>query len=122
VVRIIGKVGRHISCRNLFKDLNMLPLPCLYISEVVYRVKSNWEQVKQNEEIHNHYTRQKSDFHTQFCRTTLYKSSCENAGIKLFNKLPNTIKRIERPQEFKRRLQNFLMQHVFYSVDEYMSF
>ena len=122
VVRIIGKVGRHISCRNLFKDLNILPLPCLYISEVVYRVKSNWEQVKQNEETHDHYTCQKADFHTQFCRTTLYRSSCENAGIKLFNKLPNTIKRIERPQEFKRRLQYFLMQHVFYSVDEYMSF
>jgi hypothetical protein len=92
------------------------------MSEVVCRVKSNWEQVKQNEEIHDHYTRQKSDFHTQFCRTTLYKNSCENAGIKLFNKLPNTIKRVERTQEFKRRLQTFLMQHFFYSVDEYMSF
>jgi hypothetical protein len=62
------------------------------------------------------------DFHTQFCGTTLYKSSWENAGIKLFNKLPNTLKKIERPQEFKRRLRYFLMQHVFYSVDEYMSF
>jgi hypothetical protein len=102
VVRIIGKVGQHISCRNLFKDLNILPLPCLYICEVVYRAKSNWEQVKQNEEIHDHYTRQKSDFHTQFCRTTLYKNSWENAGIKLFNKLPNTIKSTERPQKFKK--------------------
>jgi hypothetical protein len=104
LVRIVGKVGRHIPCRNLFKDLIILPLPCLPISEVVCRVKLNWEQVKQNEEIHDHYTRQNSDFHTQFCRNTLYKNSCENAGIKLFNKLPNTIKRIERPQEFKRRL------------------
>jgi hypothetical protein len=26
VVRIIGKVGQHFSCRNLFKDLNILPL------------------------------------------------------------------------------------------------
>jgi hypothetical protein len=39
VVRVTGKVGRHISCRNLFKDLNILPLPCLYISEAVCRVK-----------------------------------------------------------------------------------
>jgi hypothetical protein len=76
----------------------------------------------QNEEIHDNYTHQKSDFHTQFCRTTLYKNSCENVGIKLFNKLPNTIKRTERTQEFKRRLEYFLMQHVFYSVEEYMSF
>jgi hypothetical protein len=65
-------------------------------------VKSNWEQVEKNEEIHDHYTRQKSDFHTQFCRITLYKSSWQNASIKLFNKLPNTLKKIERPQEFKR--------------------
>jgi hypothetical protein len=116
VVRIIGKVGQHSSCRNLFTDLYILPLPCLYISEVVCRVKSNWEQVKQKE-IHDHYTCQKSDFHAQLCRTTVYKNSCENVGIKLFNKLPNTIKRVERTQESKRRLQ-----HVLYSVDKYMFF
>jgi hypothetical protein len=46
----------------------------------------------------------------------------ENAGIKLFSKLPNTIKRTERLQEFKRRVPYLLMQHVFYSVEEYMSF
>ena len=34
VIRITGKVGRHPSCRNLFKDLNTLPLPCLYISRL----------------------------------------------------------------------------------------
>ena len=122
VVRVIGKVGRHISCRSLLKDLNILSLPCLYISEVVYRVKSNCGQVKQNGEIYDYFTRQKSDFHTQFCRTTLYKNSCENAGINLFNKLPHTIKRRERPQETKRRLQNILMQHVFYLVEVYIFF
>jgi hypothetical protein len=30
VVRLMGKVGQPITCRNLFKDLNILPLPCLY--------------------------------------------------------------------------------------------
>jgi hypothetical protein len=35
VLRIIGGTGRHAYCRNLFKNLNILPLPCLYISEVV---------------------------------------------------------------------------------------
>jgi hypothetical protein len=42
-------------------------------------------------------------------------------GIKLYNILPNTIKRLDKMQEFKRRLKYFLMQHTFYSVDEYMS-
>jgi len=75
-----------------------------------------------NEEIHDHDTWQKSDLHTQYYRTTLYKNNYGNVGIKLFNKLPNSLKKVGKPQEFKRRLQKFLMQHVFYSIDEYMSF
>ena len=64
-IRIIGRVGKHISCRKTFKDLNILPLPCLYISEIVYRAGLNREQMAQNEETHDHDTRQKSDLHTQ---------------------------------------------------------
>jgi hypothetical protein len=65
VIRMISKVGQHVSCRNLFKDLNILPLPCLYISKVVCCVKPNLEKMKFNEEVHDHCTRQKSDLHTQ---------------------------------------------------------
>jgi len=53
-----------------------------------------WEQMSQNEEIHDHDTRQKSDLHTQYCRT-IYKNNYGNVGIKLFNKLPNSIKKVK---------------------------
>ena len=59
VIRIMGNVGRHASCRNLFKYLNILPLPCLYISEVVCCVKSSMENVKYNDKVHDHFTHQK---------------------------------------------------------------
>jgi len=121
VLRMIGKAGWHDSCRNIYKDLNILPLPCLYISEVVCCVKSNVEKMKYNEEVQDHCTCKTSDLHTQFCRATFYKNSSANAGIKLYNKLPNTTKRLDNTQEFKRRLKYFLLQHVFYSVDECMS-
>jgi hypothetical protein len=71
---VIGKVGWHISCRNCFKGLNILPLSCIYIREVVCCFKSNLEKMKFNEEVHDHCTRQKSDLHTQYCVTTLLKS------------------------------------------------
>jgi len=74
----------------------------IYISEVVYKAISNGKQTKQNKELHNYKTCQKSDFHTQYCRTNLYKSSYENAGIKLFNKLPDTIKRIKKPMGIQK--------------------
>jgi len=122
VATAINKItGRRASCRNLFKTLNIIPLSYLYIGETVYGIKSNMEKMKYNREIHDHCTRQKSDLHTQFCRTALFKNNSANMGIKLYNKLPNTIKRLDKMQEFKRRLQYFLMQHTFYSVDEYMS-
>ena len=96
VIWITGKEGRHASCRNVFKDLNKLLLPCLYISEVVCCVKSNLEKMKYNKEVHNHCTHQKSDLHTQFWKTTLFKNSSANAGIKLYNKLLNRIKILEK--------------------------
>jgi len=79
------------------------------------------EKMIYNEEVHDHCTHKKSDLHIQFCRTTLLKNSSANMGIKLYNKLPNTIKRLGKIQEFKRRLKYFLLQHIFCSVDEYMS-
>jgi hypothetical protein len=122
VVRVICNVIRSTSCRELFKGLKILPLPCLYISEVVNQVKSNWKQTKLNKDVHFHYTRHNLDIHAQYCRTKLYKNNYENTGIKLFNKLPDSIKRLTKPREFRRQLFRFLLQHVFYSVDEYMSF
>jgi hypothetical protein len=77
--------------------------------------------MKYNREIHDYCTHQKSDLHTQFCRTTLLKNNSTNMGTKLYNKLPNTITRLDKMQEFKRKLKYFLMEHTFYSVDEYMS-
>jgi hypothetical protein len=113
------KSGIHkLSSTNLFKNLNILPLPCLYISEIVCCVKTNMEKMKCNGEIHDHCMCQKLDLHIKFCRTTLLKNSGANVGIKLYNKLPNTIKRLDKIQEVKRRLKYFLLQRTFY---EYMS-
>jgi hypothetical protein len=45
IITIISNVGRNASCRNLFRDLNILPLPCLYMSEVICYTKSNIEKM-----------------------------------------------------------------------------
>jgi hypothetical protein len=83
VIRIISSVGQNVSCRNLFRDLNILPLPYLYISVVICYTKLNVDKMKQNEEIHDLCACHKSDLHVQFSRTTLLKNSVANLGIKL---------------------------------------
>ena len=37
-----------MSCRELFKKLNILPVPCVYIMEMVHYIKINMEGLKQN--------------------------------------------------------------------------
>jgi hypothetical protein len=35
VVRLICSVNRRWSCRELFKSVNILPVPCVYVMETV---------------------------------------------------------------------------------------
>ena len=65
------------------------------------------EKMKHNEEVHDHCTCQNSDLHIQFCRTTLLKNRSTNLGIQLYNKLPNTMKRLEKLQKFKKKTEIF---------------
>ena len=64
----------------------------------------------------------KSDLNAQFCRSNLFRNSIANVGIKLCNKLPNKLKKLEKIQEFKRNLKYFLQQHIFSSVHKYVSY
>jgi hypothetical protein len=83
VIRIISSADQNVSCRNLFRDLNILPVPCLYIIEVICYIKLNIDKMKLNEEIHDLCTGHKSDLHVQFCKTTLLRNSVANSGYQI---------------------------------------
>jgi hypothetical protein len=89
VIRIISGVDRLSSCRQHFKELDLLPLPCMYIFELVYYIKSHFGELDQNSAVHNHNTRQKLNLHVQFCRTNVEKNGVMNMGIRLYNRIPN---------------------------------
>ena len=72
--------------------------------------------------MHDHCMPHKSDLHVQFCRTTLLRNDVANVGTKLYNKLLEKLKKLEKIEEFKRKLKYFLLQHIFFSVDEYLSY
>ena len=113
-------MSRLASCRQLFKDLNLLPLPCMYIFGIVCHVKLRLEKSEQNNVVHNHNTCQKLNLHAQFCRTNAYTKGVLNMGIKLYNKIPNKIRETEKMRQFKKVMRSYLVQHTFYSVEEYM--
>jgi hypothetical protein len=90
--------------------------------EIIYHIKLNKEGLKRNLTRHDHETRHRLDFQTQFYRTDIFKKSINNMGIKVYNKLPNHLKNLENTKSFKKQLKAFLLQRTFYSVDEYLSY
>jgi hypothetical protein len=96
----------------------------MYISEIVWHIKLHLEKLEQNAAITITITitiYQQLNLHVQFCRTNARKKGVMNMGIRLYNKLPNKIREVEEIRQFKRELRSYILQHIFYSVDEYMS-
>jgi hypothetical protein len=50
-MRLINSVGRDTSCRVFITTLNIFPLSCMYITEIVYCVKMSVGRLEQNSGI-----------------------------------------------------------------------
>jgi hypothetical protein len=48
--------------------------------------------MKQNASSQGHNTQSKLTFHVELCNTVLFQNSVVNMGIKLYNKVPESIK------------------------------
>jgi uncharacterized protein YqgQ len=93
VIRLMARVNLGTSCRQLFKELTILTIVSLYISEVTSYLRRHHQSVELNPNIHTYNTRRKMDIHIQSYKTGLYKRSVVNMGSKLYNKLPDYIKK-----------------------------
>jgi hypothetical protein len=66
VIRIISGVSKHTSCRQVFKDYNILSVTCLYILKIVCYIKKHKDSLEQSEQFHNYNMRRKLGLHVQF--------------------------------------------------------
>ena len=120
IIRIITNTGKRESCRQLFKQLQILPLPSQYIYSLLVFVNKNKELFMSNSEIHNINTRYKHNLHLPSTHLTLVQKGVLYSGSKIFNHLPLCIKAHSNdPKRFKTKLKSYLIQHTFYSIDEY---
>lgn len=119
VLRIIKNVPSTYSCRNLFKDYNILTVTSLFIFELCVYVFLNKAKFRQNFMIHHFNTRQRSDFHIPTYNLSITKNAPNILGIKLFNSLPADLKNINNLLRFKKELKKFLVNKSIYSLNEF---
>ena len=120
VICIITNSNRYDTCRPLFKQLHILPLPSQYIFSIHLFVISNKKLFQLNSQVHNIHTRYKENLHPSSTGLTLVQKGVAYTGCKLYNHLPPQIKKVSNNVAlFKTTLKKFLLQYVFYSMDEY---
>ena len=80
------------SCRKLFINLEILPLPSQYIlSLLMIMIRS---QFLANSEIYNINTRQHANFHQPSVNVAKYQKGVYYLGVKVFNALPSDKNRV----------------------------
>jgi len=101
-IRIIEECWNRVSCRNLFKKLQILPLTSQYILSLLMSVVQNKNLFLTNKENHNLDTRQRNNLYLPQANLTIYQKAAYYSGIKIFNNLPLQIKNVaDNQQKFK---------------------
>uniref|UniRef100_A0A1B6GY92 Reverse transcriptase domain-containing protein n=1 Tax=Cuerna arida TaxID=1464854 RepID=A0A1B6GY92_9HEMI len=115
-IRILAGLKPRETCRGAFVELSILTTVSLYILEtIMYAHNSN---LTRGIDVHTHNTRHGSDFTLPVHRSALFEEKPSYMGAKLFNALPADIKRQEH---LKTSLKRWLLQHPFYSIDEFFN-
>jgi hypothetical protein len=90
ITRMMG-VGPTHSCHDLFKKLEILPIPCVYLLSLMSFVMNNCDKFLINNLLYTIGTRNNDPFHVPVSRLLSYQMGVYYSGIKLFNVLPNSI-------------------------------
>jgi len=94
IIRIMIGCKNRVSCRNLFRRLEILPFVSQYILSLMFFVVKNKNLFTLNSQNHTKITRQFNNFYHPITNLTVYQRGVHCMGIKIFNTLPPYIKDI----------------------------
>jgi hypothetical protein len=120
IIIIIANTGRRDSCHQLYKQLQILPLPFQYIFSLLVFVNKNRGLFPSNSEIHYINTRYNYNLHLPSTNLTFLQKGVLYSGSGIYNHLPLNIKMLSNDTKcLKSTLKSYLTEHTFYSLDEY---
>jgi len=114
--------SKTASCRQLFKDLHILPIQSQYIYSILLFVTKNKDQFLSNSQVHKINTKQTSDLYVPIAHLAIYQKGVYYSEIKIYNQLPTVIKDLSGDKnKFNLALKRYLLHNSFYSLEEYFN-
>jgi hypothetical protein len=92
IVRIMAGVRSRHSCRGLFKRVDILPVPCQYVSSLKTFVVDNLGSFQTNSIVCGLNTRNKTQPHRPIASLSFFQKGVPYAAVKIFLSLPTSFK------------------------------
>lgn len=117
IIRILGGLSSHDSCKTTFISRKILTLPCLYLLEAICYIHKYKDNYLTNNRIHDYHTRHAHDLRIAQNDLHITDRGLQYLGKKLYNKLPDVFKTCSY---FKQNVRNYLTEKCFYSIEEFL--
>lgn len=118
-VRAIYNLGSRDSLRELFKKINILTLPSVYILTNIMYIRKNISVFNKNSDIHSLNTRNKHKLMVPGFRLSRTSKSFIGNSIRFYNKIPSHINDLP-DKKFKQIVKRTLASKAYYSIKQYM--
>jgi hypothetical protein len=90
-IRILLWVSPKSSCRESFKNLDILRVPCLYIDALMLVAVKNLNICQTKLSVHGKNTRQQNKLHIPSVRPSSIQRGVYYSSVKIFNQFPQNI-------------------------------
>jgi len=117
-IRCLAGLGYRDSCRTTFKELQILTVVALYISEVILHATSS--NTTQFQDVHQHNTRNATNFKLPVHHLSISSKKPTYKGALYFNTLPEDLRR-EPQKTFRTKLLRWLKDRPFYTEKEFLN-
>lgn len=119
-IRILANIKNTESCKPFFVKYKVLTLTCIYILEVSKFVRKHQTLFPLTKDLrpqHRSARRQnKHELALPSSKLTMFHSGPLAMCVKIYNKLPNSIKDIEYENKFRNSLQKHLILKSYYTI------
>ena len=120
-IRAVFRKRSRDSCRPLFLDNNILTFPSIYIMSCLIFVRKNFSIFETAPPVHRYNLRPQNNLQLPAHRTSFFERQLRYNGARLYNALPDNIKAEPDVKRFGRRVKDYLLEHCFYSVANFLS-
>ena len=118
-IRAIYDMGPRESLRDIFKDINILTMPSLYIFENIMYARKNLHKFDVLSDIHNINTRNKHKLVVPKFRLAKSNKSFLGNCVRFYNKLPKSVTDLTG-RKFKTFVKSMLIKKAYYKIKDYI--